>query len=100
MSAGYAVICIQTAWLKFYYPVDFMCGTINSVISKQDKLTYYISQAQDMGIKILGPDINKSEGKYTIEDGNIRTGLVGLRNLGKMAAPILEEREKNVKFKF
>lgn len=75
-----------------------MCGTINSVISKQDKLTYYISQAQDMGIKILGPDINKSEGKYTIEDGNIRTGLVGLRNLGKMAAPILEEREKNGPF--
>ena len=52
-----------------------------------------------MGIKILGPDINKSEGTYTIEDNSIRTGLVGLRNLGKMAAPILEEREKNGPFK-
>lgn len=98
-SAGYAVICIQTAWLKFYYPVDFMCGTINSVIDKSDKLTFYISQTQDMGIKILGPDINKSEGTYTIEDDGIRTGLVGLRNLGKMAAPILEERNANGPFK-
>lgn len=93
-SAGYAVITVQTAWLKFYYPLDFMVGTINSVITKSDKLTFYISQAQELGIKVLGPDINKSEGFYTIEGDSIRTGLLGLRNLGKMAAPVLDERKK------
>lgn len=98
-SAGYAVICIQTAWLKFYYPLDFMVGTINSVITKADKLKFYIAQAQELGIKVLGPDINKSEGFYTIEGNCIRTGLTGLRNLGKMAQPVLEERNKNGEYK-
>lgn len=99
MSAGYAVITVQTAWLKLYYPIDFMMATLNSVITKQDKLKYYIADARSLGIKILGPDVNKSEELFTIEGNSIRTGLKALRNVGKMALPIISERNKNGLFK-
>ena len=97
-SAGYAVITVQTAWLKHYYPIDFMTGVLNSVILKAEKLKFYIADARNMGIKILSPNVNKSEKLYTIEDGCIRTGLMALRNIGKMANPIIEERHNNGPF--
>lgn len=98
-SAGYAVITVQTAWLKFYYPIDFLVATLNSVIDKSDKLKVYIAEASEMGIKVLTPDVNKSKELYSIEGDCIRTGLRALRNLGKMALPIIEERNKNGEFK-
>ena len=98
-SAGYAVICVQTAWMKYYYPVDFIVATLNSVIDKADKLKGYIAEARDMGIEILTPDVNKSDLHYKIEGSNqIRTGLMALRNMGKMSIPIIEERNKNGTF--
>lgn len=97
-AAGYAVIAIQTAWLKTYYPVEFFTATLNSVIDKSDKLKFYLSEARKSGIKILGPDVNKSERTFKIEPEGIRIGLMGLRNLGKMAEPIIEERKKNGSF--
>ena len=88
-SAGYAVITIQTAWMKFYYPVDMLMATLNSVISKSDKLKVYVAEAADMEVDILTPNVNASDELYRIEDNGIRTGLMALRNMGKMAIPII-----------
>lgn len=74
-SAAYAFIAYQTAWLKHYYPIEFMCALLSSEIQNNDKnlkLTSYISQAESMGITVIGPDINKSGMKYKIEEG-VRT---------------------------
>ena len=98
-SAGYAVISIQTAWLKTYYPTEFFTVTLNSIIDKSDKLKFYLAETKKMGIDLLGPSVNKSERFFSIEEDAIRVGLMGLRNLGKMSEPIIEERNKNGEFK-
>lgn len=98
-SAGYAVISIQTAWIKKYYPTQFWCETMNSVITKSDKLKKYIASAKASGMKLLSPDINMSVENFSIVDeGKIRMGLIGLRNVGKSSGPIVAERKKNGKF--
>ena len=99
-SAGYAVISIQTAWIKKYYPTQFWCETINSVITKSDKLKKYIASAKADGMELLCPDINLSVENFSIvENGKIRMGLVGLRNVGKSSGPIVYERTQNGEFK-
>ena len=98
-SAGYAVICIQTAWMKYYYPVDMFMSTLNSVITVADKIKGYIAEARDLGIQILNPSLNSSNEYYKIEDNKIRTGLMSIRNLGKMSHPIIEERDAHGDFK-
>ena len=97
-SASYSLISYQTAWLKYYYPLEFMCSLLSSEINNNDKnlkLGSYIHQAQDMGFTIIGPDINKSGLKYKIERGKritepnkgeeydfIRTPLTTLSGVG------------------
>ena len=95
-AAGYAVIAIITAWLKYYYPTEFWVETLNSVITKADKLKKYIGSAKLNGVEILNPNINTSQCLFSaIEEKKIRMGLTSLRNLGKSALPIVEEREAN-----
>jgi len=97
-SAGYAVVSVHTAFLKAYYVVEFMTATLNSVIKKADKVKFYLSEVHKLGIKVQGPSVNASEQYFAMEDSGIRVGLMGLRNLGKMALPIIEERKARGEF--
>ena len=93
-AAGYAVVCYQTAWLKYYYPVEFMAALMTSVIDNNAKVTEYIMTCRQMGIKLLPPDINVG-GAYFIEDnGAIRYGLSAIKSIGSnVIRDIDEERE-------
>ena len=71
-AAAYAVVSYQTAWLKYYYPVEFMAALMTSVIENPGKVSEYIYTCRQMGIEILPPDINKGEGSFSVDNGNIR----------------------------
>ncbi|MCR5809170.1 MAG: DNA polymerase III subunit alpha [Clostridiales bacterium] len=99
-AACYAVVAYRTAYLKYYYPVEMMTALINSFIGSADKIADYIYYCRKRGIKILPPDINRSEPHFTVEDGAIRFGLVAIRNVGEEAmAEMLKERKANGPFK-
>ncbi len=98
-AACYAVLAYRTGYLKAYYPVEFMTAMLNSFISSVDQLAGYISTARKMGITVLPPDINKSREKFSVEDGKIRFGLAGIRNVGEGAMrDIIRERDRNGEF--
>ena len=95
-AAAYAVLSYQTAYLKAYYPAEFMAATMNSYLGNLDKVPYYIDECKRLHIEILKPDINKSFTKFTVEEGNkIRFGLGSIKNVGTSAVDsIVEERKK------
>lgn len=97
-ATAYADIGVRTAWLAFYYPVEYMCATLNSFITKAEKIRLYMAICKKKGIKILPPDVNKSEEKFTVEGDSIRFGLMGIKNMGKAAKDIVYERKKNGPF--
>ena len=98
-AAAYAVVSYQTAWLKYYYPVEFMAALITSCIENPTKVAEYILHCRQMGISMLPPDINYSEGKFSVENGGIRYGLAAVHGIGKpVMEAIVEERNKNGKF--
>ncbi|HBQ86431.1 MAG TPA: DNA polymerase III subunit alpha, partial [Syntrophomonas sp.] len=74
-AAAYALISFQTAYLKAYYPVEYMCAFLTSVIDHQERVVFYLKECQRMGISILPPDINESYENFTVIGGNIRFGL-------------------------
>ena len=95
-AACYAVVAYRTAYLKAYYPAEFMAATLNSFLGNLDKIPQYIDECKELGIEILKPDINKSSTKFTVEDGKIRFGLGSIKNVG--IAPvdsIIKERNEN-----
>ena len=93
-AAAYAVVSYQTAWLKYYYPVEFMAALMTSVIDNPGKVSEYIYSCRQMGIKILPPDINKGEGSFSVDSGNIRYGLAAIKSIGKpVIESIIKERE-------
>ncbi|MDO4169479.1 MAG: DNA polymerase III subunit alpha [Lachnospiraceae bacterium] len=99
-AAAYAVVAYQTAYLKYYYPVEFMAALLTSVLGNSSKISEYIYHCRNMGIDILPPDINEGEGNFSASGHSIRYGLSAIKSLGKpVIAAILEEREKNGKFK-
>ncbi len=99
-SAAYAFVAYQTAYLKCHYPVEYMASLLSSVSSQKDKTQMYISCCQDMGIKILPPDINKSELEFSPDGNNIRFGLISIKGFGEVAInQIIEERNKNGEYK-
>lgn len=93
-STGYAVISIRTAWLSYYYPLEFMTALLNSNINKNDKLEYYVAKIKSLGFNLLGPDVNKSEELFSIsyEEEAIRFGLRGIKGLGKSSVPVIGAR--------
>ncbi len=98
-AAAYAFIAYRTAYLKTYYPVEFMASLI-STIDDQDKINQYVVNCMDMGIKRLPPDINKSDSSFTAEGNGIRFGLSAVKNVGKgLISRVVEERERNGVFK-
>lgn len=76
-SAAYAFIAYQTAWLKYYYPIEYMCNLLSSELGNDDKLSLYLKEAKRMGIEIKEPNINKSGNAYLMEEGQLRNGKKG-----------------------
>lgn len=94
-STAYATISYQTAYLKAHYPKEFFAALLTSVSGNEDKEEVYIKEAESMGIKILPPDINRSDIHFKIEGDGIRFGFSAIKNVGENAAKIIvEEREK------
>ncbi len=99
-AAAYAVVAYQTAWLKYYYPVEFMAALMTSVIDAPSKVAEYIYTCRQMGIEILSPDINKGEGNFSVDGGNIRYALTAIKSIGRpVIAGILEERAARGNFR-
>ena len=95
-AAAYAVISVQTAWLKYYYPVEFMAALMTSVIDNSAKASEYLYHCKEMGIKVLSPDINVGSGQFYPEGDHIRYGLYAIKALGRpVIDKILEERQAN-----
>ena len=93
-AAAYALVAVQTAWLKLHYPVQFMAALMNSFSGNSDKVGYYIQTCRKRGIRVLPPDVNSSQEKFSVEDGAIRFGFAGVKNLGHGAIQaIVAERE-------
>ena len=98
-AAAYAVVAYQTAWLKRYYPVEFLAASLNSFLGSSDKVSQYVNECKQMNIQVLPPDINESSVKFTVSDGKIRFGLAAVKNVGENAIlAIKQERELNGKF--
>lgn len=99
-AAAYAVVSYQTAWLKYYYPVEFMAALMTSVIDNPGKVAEYIYTCRQMGIQILPPDINVGEGRFSVDGGNIRYGLSAIKSIGRpVIEAIVAEREERGPFK-
>ena len=99
-AAAYSVVSYRTAYLKAYYPPEFMAATLNSFLGNLDKVPVYIDECKRLNIEILKPDINKSFTKFTVQDGKIRFGLGSIKNVGVAAIEtVIEERTKNGDFK-
>ncbi len=84
-AAAYSVVAYQTAYLKANYPAEFMAANLTNEINNPDKLAIYITETANMGIEILPPNINLSERDFSVSDGKIVYGLVGIKNVGKSA---------------
>jgi len=98
-AAAYGVLSYQTAYLKAYYPVEFMAALITSVMGNTDKVVEYIRECNALKIDVLKPDINKSFSKFSVEGNNIRFGLAAVKNVGvNIINNIINERELNGKF--
>lgn len=98
-AACYAVVSYQTAFLKAYYPPEFMAAMLNSYLGNLDKVPVYIEECKSLNIEILKPSINESELKFTAINGNIRFGLGSIKNVGiQPVENIIKERNENGKF--
>ena len=99
-AACYALISYRTAWLKANYPAEYMAALISSVMATKDKVPFFASQAEQMGIAILPPDVNVSEHKFVVVDGNIRFGLDAVEGVGYQAVEAIKRaREEGGPFK-
>jgi len=94
-AAGYAYLSYITAYLKANFPVEFIAATLTSELGDFKKLAKFVNEARRMGIAVLGPDVNASFVPFTIEGGNVRFGLAGVKNLGTGASEfIVKERQQ------
>ena len=99
-AAAYAVLSYQTAYLKTYYPAEFMAAMLNSFLGNLDKIPAYVDECKRLKIEILKPDINKSYTRFTVDENKIRFGLGSIKNVGVGAVDeIVEERKNNGEYK-
>ena len=96
-AAAYALLTFQTAWLRCYYPQEFMAAMLTSVLENTDKVVGYINECQtNLGFQVLPPSVNESMEKFTVVGDNVRFGLLAIKNLGSgVIKVILDERELN-----
>ncbi len=93
-AAAYTIVSYQTAWLKYYYPVEFMAALMTSVIDFPNKVAEYIMECRKMDVQILPPDINEGERDFSVSDGNIRYALSAIKSVGRSVIDgIVKERE-------
>lgn len=98
-ATAYAVVGYETAWLKYYYPVEFMAALFNSFLSNPAKISEYVIECKRLGIKLLPPDINESMAKFSVVNNEIRFGLTAVKNAGlHQVESIIDERNKNGKY--
>ncbi|HQJ06678.1 MAG TPA: DNA polymerase III subunit alpha, partial [Spirochaetota bacterium] len=99
-AAAYAYVAYQTAYLKAYYPIEFMASVLNSEVGKPDKLKYYVQSLKELNIELLPPDVNCSQKAFSVEDGKIRYALYGIKGVGESAADnIVRSRREKGKYK-
>ena len=99
-AAAYAVVSYQTAWLKYYYPTEFMAALMTSVIDNPGKVSEYIYTCRQMKISILPPDVNTGEVGFSVEKGGIRYGLSAIKSVGRsFIEGMLKERRENGAFR-
>ena len=99
-AAAYAVVSYQTAYLKYYYPVEYMAALMTSVIENPSKVAEYIYACRQMNIQILSPDINRGIGNFSVDGNNIRYGLTAIKSIGRpVIAAIIEDRDEFGPFK-
>ena len=93
-AAAYAVVSYQTAYLKYYYPVEFMAALMTSVIEMPNKVSEYIQVCRQMNIRILPPDVNRGIYGFSVDNGAIRYGLSAIKSVGRpVIEALVEERE-------
>lgn len=98
-AAAYAVVSYQTAWLKHYYPLEFMAALLTSVKDNMSKVVSYVMNCREMGIEILPPDVNEGYSAFSVSDGKIRYGMSAIKGVGhNVIQSIVEERERNGKY--
>jgi len=93
-AAAYGIVTYQTAYMKAHYPAEFMCAQISSEIGNFDKLPGFVAEAEEMGLKVLQPDVNRSLDRFAPEEGNIRYGLAGIKSVGEGAAEAIVNERK------
>ena len=99
-AAAYAVVAYRTAYLKYFYPKEFLAGILNDRIDKIEEISKYIMYMKEKNIRVLPPDINKSKDIFWVEGDGIRIGLGALRGVGQEAiAAVIKERDENGLFK-
>ena len=99
-AAAYAVVAYQTAYLKYYYPVEFMAALMTSVIENPSKVAEYVYACRGMDIQILPPDINRGYSDFSVDSGQIRYGLAAIKSIGKQVIQaIVSDREEFGSFK-
>jgi len=99
-AACYGLISYRTAWLKANYPAEYMAALISSVMSTKDKVPFFVSRCEEMGIEVLPPDVNESEHDFVVVEGNIRFGLDAVKNVGAAAVDaIIAARESGGPFR-
>ena len=99
-SAGYAILVMQTAWLKAHYPHEYMAAVLTSYTGQTDKIVHYVSACRHDGIPVLSPDVNESGTEFTATKEGVRFGLAGIRGVGTgVAQAIIAEREAGGPFK-
>jgi DNA polymerase-3 subunit alpha len=89
-AACYALISYRTAWLKANHPAEYMAALISSVMDTKDKVPFFVSQTEAMGIEILPPDVNESDHEFVVVDGNIRFGLDAVKGVGFAAVEAMK----------
>src|SRR3989338_7893504 len=96
-AASYAMLGFQTAYLKYYYPLEFMTALFNADFKDNDRIAFLIRECKNMGLSVLPPTINKSDKIFSIDEkGEIRFGLTSIKNVGEnIVEAIIEERKKN-----
>ena len=98
-AAAYAVVSYQTAYLKYYYPVEFMAALMTSVKDNTNKVLEYAMSCRRMDIEISGPDVNEGFSQFSVSDGKIRFGMSAIKGIGEgVIEAIVAEREKNGRF--
>ncbi|MCD8540686.1 MAG: DNA polymerase III subunit alpha, partial [Leadbetterella sp.] len=100
-STCYAFVAYQTAWLKTHYTAEYMAGVLTSQLGNIEKITFFMEECKALGLQVLGPDINESQKRFSVNKKHeIRFGLGGIKGTGDAAVDaIIEERDKNGSFK-